>query len=179
MYASSSSITLRWAAYVDGIEKTRNAGRILMRETNRRHKIWTTRRRLEGKIKMFCHAFMAPWLMITGSGLDDWIYWHLPLQSVITARDWWLPNTRSIPSWTTSVFCCDWLCSDLRVRHFFSFRCPLVNTQLLDCLPTESPLTQSIACPPFITSRRTEYKTLPSRFHFSYSVFIRCRVNAC
>jgi hypothetical protein len=24
---------------------------------------------------------MAPWLIITGSGLDDWIYWHLLVQS--------------------------------------------------------------------------------------------------
>jgi hypothetical protein len=27
-------------------------------------------------------------------------------------------------------FCCDWLGSDLRIGHFFSFRCPLVNTPL-------------------------------------------------
>jgi hypothetical protein len=34
----------------------------------------------------------------------------------------------------------DWLGSDLRIGHFFSFRCPLVNTpylntQLLNCIP--------------------------------------------
>jgi hypothetical protein len=29
-------------------------------------------------------------------------------------------------------FCCDWLGSDLRVGHFFSFRCPLVNTPQLN-----------------------------------------------
>jgi hypothetical protein len=38
-------------------------------------------------------------------------------------------------------FRCDWLGSDLRVGHFFSFRCPLVNTpqlntQLLNCVLT-------------------------------------------
>jgi hypothetical protein len=26
---------------------------------------------------------MAPWLILTGSELDDWIYWHLPLQSLL------------------------------------------------------------------------------------------------
>jgi hypothetical protein len=23
-----------------------------------------------------CHVSRVPWLIITGSGLDDWIYWH-------------------------------------------------------------------------------------------------------
>jgi hypothetical protein len=26
------------------------------------------------------------------------------------------------------LFHCDWLGSDLRIGHFFSFRCPLINT---------------------------------------------------
>jgi hypothetical protein len=30
------------------------------------------------------------------------------------------------------LFHCDRLCSDLRVGHFFSFRCPLVNTPQLN-----------------------------------------------
>jgi hypothetical protein len=25
---------------------------------------------------VYCHVFWVPWLIITGSGLDDWIYWH-------------------------------------------------------------------------------------------------------
>jgi hypothetical protein len=25
----------------------------------------------------YCHEFMAPWLIITGSGLNDWIYYRL------------------------------------------------------------------------------------------------------
>jgi hypothetical protein len=46
---------------------------------------------------------------ITSSGLDGWIYWHcyynyIELQSIITAHNRWLSKTRSIPSWTTSVF---------------------------------------------------------------------------
>jgi hypothetical protein len=28
---------------------------------------------------------MAPWLIITGSGLDDWIYWHLLIRSLLIA----------------------------------------------------------------------------------------------
>jgi hypothetical protein len=31
----------------------------------------------------YCHVFIAPWLIITGSGLDDWIYWQLILQSLL------------------------------------------------------------------------------------------------
>jgi hypothetical protein len=25
---------------------------------------------------IYCHVSGVPWLIITGSGLDDWIYWH-------------------------------------------------------------------------------------------------------
>jgi hypothetical protein len=43
------------------------------------------------------------WLIIMGSGFDDWIYWQfcLQLQSVITAHNQWLSTTRSI---STNVF---------------------------------------------------------------------------
>jgi hypothetical protein len=44
------------------------------------------------------------WLIITGSGLDDWIYWHFFTITITTAHNQWLPKTRSIPYWTTSVF---------------------------------------------------------------------------
>jgi hypothetical protein len=53
---------------------------------------------------------MASWLIITEFGLDDWIYWHLLLQSVVITVSYyknsqsifsrtllpWLPRTRSI-----------------------------------------------------------------------------------
>jgi hypothetical protein len=29
---------------------------------------------------LYCYVFEVPWLIIIGSGLDDWIYWHLRLQ---------------------------------------------------------------------------------------------------
>jgi hypothetical protein len=32
---------------------------------------------------IYCHVSGAPWLIITGSGLDDWIYWQLLLQSLL------------------------------------------------------------------------------------------------
>jgi hypothetical protein len=69
----------------------------------------------------------------------------LQVQSTITAHNQWLPKTRSIPYWTTSVFSSTVTDtgSDLRIGHFFSFRCPLVNTpqlntQLLNSLTTAS-----------------------------------------
>jgi hypothetical protein len=53
------------------------------------------------------HISGVPWLIITGSAFDDWIYWRLLLQSLLititTAHNQWLPKTRSIPYWT-SVF---------------------------------------------------------------------------
>jgi hypothetical protein len=46
------------------------------------------------------------------------------------------------------LFYCDWLGSDLRVGHFFSFRCPLVNTPQLalnhDCSLTDFSSTNDL-----------------------------------
>jgi hypothetical protein len=33
------------------------------------------------KMKNYCRVFMAPWRITKGSGLDDWIYYHLLLKS--------------------------------------------------------------------------------------------------
>jgi hypothetical protein len=92
-------------------------------------------------------------------------------------------KTRSIPSWTTSVFHCDWLGSDPRVCHFFSFRCPLVNTPQLnaqlpyewilvdDCHATDHSSTIALwliyECRMnfFYNSRRTKDRTLPLTVH--------------
>jgi hypothetical protein len=49
-----------------------------------------------------CHISGVPWRIITGSGSDDWIYWHFFI--ITTAHSHWLPKTRSIPYWTTCVF---------------------------------------------------------------------------
>jgi hypothetical protein len=94
-------------------------------------------------------------------------------------------NTRSIPYWTTSVFCRDWLGSDLRVSHFFSFRCPLVNAPQLNsrlsdkCRTTahgwlSSDWTMTHWTNSFITSGRTIYKSpcLTAPLLSCFSVFI-------
>jgi hypothetical protein len=39
--------------------------------------------------------------------------------TITTAHNQWLPKESPIPYWTTSVFYCDWLGSDLRIGHFF------------------------------------------------------------
>jgi hypothetical protein len=57
----------------------------------------------------------------------------LQLHSITTAHNRWLSKIRSISHWTTSDFAStDWLGCDLRIGHFFSFRCPLVNTPQLN-----------------------------------------------
>jgi hypothetical protein len=43
-------------------------------------------------------------IIITGSGLDDWIYRHFFTISIMTAHNRPLPKTLSIPYWTTSDF---------------------------------------------------------------------------
>jgi hypothetical protein len=76
--------------------------------------------------------------------IDDFLFNHSYLQSIIAVHNRWLPKTCSIHYWTVSVFFlvfyCDWLCSDLRISHFFSFHCPLVDTPQLNWtteLPSE------------------------------------------
>jgi hypothetical protein len=81
----------------------------------------------------YCHVSGVPWRIITGSGLDDWIYWRLVLQSITTAHNEWLPKMRSIPYWTTRVFYCDWLGSDLRIGHFPYESLTKNHTSLLIC----------------------------------------------
>jgi hypothetical protein len=67
---------------------------------------------------VYCHVSGVPWLIITGSGLDDWTYWQRLVQSLLTI-DYnssqsifgrtlflWLPRTHSIlvlllSNWTT------------------------------------------------------------------------------
>jgi hypothetical protein len=44
---------------------------------------------------------MAAWLITTGSGMDDWIYWHRLVQPLLITINYnssnkWLPKTRSI-----------------------------------------------------------------------------------
>jgi hypothetical protein len=69
----------------------------LLRSSHRRH------------VGIFYHVSGVPWLIIMGFRLDDWIYWRFyynysSLQSFIAAHNRWLPKTRSIPTWTASVF---------------------------------------------------------------------------
>jgi hypothetical protein len=64
-------------------------------------------------ISLYCHVSGVPWLIITGSGLDNWILFTLllQLQPIITAHNQRLLETRSVPYWTTSVFSSAWLTS--------------------------------------------------------------------
>jgi hypothetical protein len=114
---------------------------------------------------------MAPWRIITGFGLDNWIYWHLLYnlslsQSITTAHNQWLPKTRSILTGlrlsSILVFLLLWL-------NWFWF----TNHSLLlyewipndECRRTNELRTTAhvrlnypsvLTCPPFITLGSTE-----------------------
>jgi hypothetical protein len=82
---------------------------------------------------LYCHVPGVPWLIIMGSELDDWIYWHCYYNQLqqLTISD----CLRLAPFFTglrvTSLLRY-WLGSDLRVGHSSSFRYPLVNTPQLN-----------------------------------------------
>jgi hypothetical protein len=86
------------------------------------------------------------WLILTGSGLDDLIYWHFDYNCnqlrQLTISDC-LRLTPVFTGLRVSSLPRDWLGSDLRVAHFFSFRCSPVSTPQLnmELLMTELQLT--------------------------------------
>jgi hypothetical protein len=108
--------------------------------------------------------------MTNNNGL--WIGWLDLLTPSLTitskAHNQWLLKTHSIPYWTTSVFfsiATDLILiyeslnsstndlrmtSHLRTNH---------DDWLLNSLPPQSQLTQSVTCPPFITPGRTEERS--------------------
>jgi hypothetical protein len=89
---------------------------------------------------MYCHVSGLTWLITTGSGLDDWIYWHFYYnynQLIQLTMDDTLRFAPFPTGLRASSLLSDCRGSHLRVGHFFSFRCPLVstpqlNTQLLN-----------------------------------------------
>jgi hypothetical protein len=81
------------------------------------------------------HVFMVEWLMITDSGLDDWIYWHLLLQSVevLTIND----CLRLAPFLTGLRL------SSLQITHFwFTNDGSLTNESRINEFLSASPLIQ-------------------------------------
>jgi hypothetical protein len=114
-------------------------------------------------------------------GLLDLLTHRLQLQPIITAHNPWLPKTRTIPYWTTSVFSSTVIdlvliyesvtCSASVVRWLTQ---PQLNNELLKNAERRIP-AYSHECTE-LTSRRTEYRlssqTLPLLF-----CFIRCHGN--
>jgi hypothetical protein len=72
----------------------------------------------------YWHVSGVSWLIITGSGLDDWIYWRLPLQSLLITMNYYSSQSvtawdslHSLPDYECLLFYCDWLGFDLRIGH--------------------------------------------------------------
>jgi hypothetical protein len=86
--------------------------------------------RLHTEYYYYCQVSGISWLIITGSGLDDSIYWHF---FTITTN---YNSSQSMAQFLTglrvSSLLRDWFGSDLRIGQFFSFRSPLVNTPQLN-----------------------------------------------
>jgi hypothetical protein len=105
-----------------------------------------------------------PWLIMTGSGLDDWIYWCLLLQSLLititTAHNQWLPKIRSIPCWTTFAVADLVLIYESVTSSASVVLCLTLHSWTLNTLTNEWVLM----CTPFIlvTSGRTQYEPPPT-----------------
>jgi hypothetical protein len=79
----------------------------------------------------YCHVSRIPWIIIMGSRFDDWIYWHF--FTVTTNYNSSQSMTRPfLTGLRVSSLLRDWLGSNLRIGHFFSFCCPLGDTQQLN-----------------------------------------------
>jgi hypothetical protein len=55
-------------------------------------------------------------------------------------------SLHSLPDYEYLLFHCDWFGSDLRIGHFFSFRCPLVNTPQMNNQFPNSLMTEWLNC---------------------------------
>jgi hypothetical protein len=74
----------------------------------------------------YCHVSGVPWLITTGSGKDDWICWHLLLQSLlITIND----CLRLAPfCWTATATPLVWLTWFWFTSHsLLVYECPLTT----------------------------------------------------
>jgi hypothetical protein len=107
----------------------------------------------------------VPWRIITGSGLDDWIYWQPLLQSLVitinyknsqsmTAYDsLHSRSSRSLSFYDCLLFYCDWLGSHLRVTHSllnYEWRTELTA----DCSTNEFRLTNGLLYSLELTHRK-------------------------
>jgi hypothetical protein len=56
-------------------------------------------------LEKYCHVSGVPWLIIMGSRLAVWIYWHFYCNyNNISSQSMTVSKTRAIPYWTTSLF---------------------------------------------------------------------------
>jgi hypothetical protein len=70
-----------------------------------------------------------------GSGLDDWVYWSPSVAIALSynqSEQFAINDSLHSVGLRVSSLLRDLLGSDLRIGHFFSFRCPLVNTPQLN-----------------------------------------------
>jgi hypothetical protein len=109
-----------------------------------------------------------------GSGLDDWIYCHFFTITINCNNSHTIHGCLRLAPFhiwlRASSFLRDWLGSDLQIGHFFSFRCPLVNTPQMNTelsydwinpkwrLPYESAL-EPITCLIVIPSKQTDSRS--------------------
>jgi hypothetical protein len=80
-YKHSDLIFFRRACWVDGIYYPIYQVQTCWNEENycTLAGIWLT----TPVLRRYCHMFVVAWLTVTGSGLDDLIYWHLLVQSLL------------------------------------------------------------------------------------------------
>jgi hypothetical protein len=121
------------------------------------------------------HASGVPWRIIRGSELDDWIYWHFYYnynQFINLIIDYCVRLAPFLTELRVSSLLRDWLGSDLRVGHFFSFCCQLVNTPQLN---TQLSCKWIIGLP----HEWTKIDRSPSPTARVLLCFIRCRGTVC
>jgi hypothetical protein len=126
-------------------------------------------------ITLINHAMSTSWLWILlhvrGSVTNSngfWIGWfdlltpsftislnYNQLQQ-LTIEDC-LPSLHSLLDYECLLSYCDWLGSDLRIGHFYSFRCPMVNTPQLNTQSNSTTEQPSEFSSGWITQCRINY----------------------
>jgi hypothetical protein len=117
---------------------------------------------LKNKTWRYWHECGFPWLIITGSRLDDWIYWHF----FTTAHNQCSAEPFLLDSWGLSPFCFlfyDWLQTNFVVPYKTSARTThrkhienTLSTENLFASPRNGVLTKNLS------PRDPVFDTLPS-----------------
>jgi hypothetical protein len=122
----------------------------------------------------YCHVTGVPWRIITGSGLDDWIYWHFFTITISSQSMTLHDSLHSLLDYERLLFHCDeWRSSTHTLNSFWMNYDSFITSRR----PQYKSPCQTVSLLFCSLSRQSVFSDLlPSNNSF---VVIRCSGNLC